>query len=155
MRKMTLGSKLLLGGICLVLIPLASVACFSIVQSSRAIEDSSRKEVFLIADNLSDVMEQTLAGELKTIRTLACKDSVIKLGTDLARSGENDPTVEAERTNVAKELGTTMKEMGINNYEGVIFLNTEGVVFADGRDANFKGLALGERDYFSGYRASQ
>ena len=150
MKKMTLGSKLLIGGICLVLLPLVCVSWFSIIQSTKVLEDSSQKEVLRIADNLSDLMEQILAGELKTMRTLAVKDSVIKLGTELARSGENDPKVEAQRVNVAKELTATLKEMGENTYEGVFFLNSGGVILADSHDINFKGLALGERDYFKG-----
>ena len=150
MRKMTLGSKLLIGGICLVLIPLASIAWFAIIRSAAVVEDASVKEVLRITDGLSGIVEQTLSGELRTIRMLAARDSVISLGTHLAKNGENDPTVETERVNVAKELAVAMKEMGINNYEGVIFLNTEGVVTADGRDVTFKGLALGERDYFKG-----
>ena len=150
MRKMTLGSKLLIGGICLVLIPLASVAWFSIIQASKVLEDSSRKEVLRIAENLSGDVEQTLANELKAMKMIAARDSVIKLGTDLARNGEKDPNVEAERVIVARELAVAMKEMGINDHEGIIFLNREGVAFADGRDVTFKSLALGDRDYFQG-----
>ena len=150
MKKMTLSSKLLIGGICLVLVPLASVAWFSIIQASKVLEDSSRKEVLRIAESLSDDVEQVLAYELKEIKIIAARASVIKLGTDLARSGDSDPNVEAERASVAKELAAAIKEMGNNNYEGLIFLNREGVISADSRDVASKGMALGERDYFQG-----
>ena len=155
MRTVSLRWKLLIGSICLVLIPLTGVACFSLIQSSKALEEASSEKVLRIAENLASDVEQNLGSELRIIKTLTVRDSIVKLGMDLAKNGENDPTVEAERAQVSKELTAAMKEMGSEGYEGVIFLNTEGVLFADARGVESKGLALGDRDYFKGAKSGK
>ena len=123
------------------------VASLSTFKTMNALEDSARREVLLIAGNLSGMVELALAEELKLIREFSVRNSVVETAGRIAREGQTSASVEEDRVKLAKELLALQKEMGTQNYEGFFVTDLGGIIFAEGSDINFKGLNLGERDY--------
>ena len=155
MKKMSLCSKLVVGGITLVLIPLLVIACFSVIKSMTALEDAARREALLIAGNLAGMVEMTLTEELKLIRELAVRGIIVETASRIAKEGQGSAPVEEERVRLAKELAFVQKEMGTQNYEGFFVTDLNGVIFSEGSDINFKGLNLAERDYIKAAKAGK
>jgi methyl-accepting chemotaxis protein len=60
--------------------------------------------------------------------------------------------MDIERLN--RHLAALMKQIG-SEYETIIVTNTEGVIFADGTNGEYKGISLADRDYFKTAKAGK
>jgi methyl-accepting chemotaxis protein len=130
----TLGSKLLVGGICAVLIPVLVMGFFSVYKSSQAIEEITKEQSVQVAKGLANMVQTALEGEIKTVSALASDTALV----DVIISG-NVPALQESLTNIMKKIG--------GNYEVIFVTDTAGIIKADGIDGSTVGINLSERDY--------
>ncbi|MBW1940470.1 MAG: Cache 3/Cache 2 fusion domain-containing protein, partial [Deltaproteobacteria bacterium] len=145
MKKMTLGFKLVAGGIACVLIPLLAVGLFSINKASNGLETLSKEQVSNIAKDLADMTQLVLLEELKLVKDLSVGNATIKAATKVAETGIEDASLEIEKLN--HKLSMAMKTIG-NDYESILVTDSNGTVFADGDAGKYKGMSLAAREYF-------
>jgi methyl-accepting chemotaxis protein len=131
MKKMKLSSKLLLGGIMVVLIPLLVVGIFAALRSSQALGDAAREQSTLVARSLANMVQADMTEQLNIVKTLA--SSLSGSTSDLAA--------------VTRKLELAHKALG-DNYEQLLFINEQGIVAADSVGGKTKGTSLAERNYF-------
>ncbi|MCX5856397.1 MAG: methyl-accepting chemotaxis protein [Deltaproteobacteria bacterium] len=131
MKKMKLGTKLLCGGVLVVLIPLLVVGIFAAVKSSQALRDAAREQSSLVARSLASMVQVDMTEQLNITKTLA---------TGIAGSTSD---VDA----VTRKLEAAHKALG-DNYEQIIFINEQGIVAADSIGGKTKGVSVAEREYF-------
>jgi methyl-accepting chemotaxis protein len=130
MKKMKLSTKLLFGGIMVVLIPLLVVGVFAAWKSSQALGGAAKEQSTLIARSLAGMVQADMTEQLNIAKTLA--SSLTGSTSDMASMG--------------RKLELAHKALG-DNYEQILFLNEQGVVIADSVGGKTKGLSLAEREY--------
>ena len=145
MRKLTLGTRLTLGGIIIVIVPLVIIGMFSVMKTSDALTDLSREQATSVAVKLADMTQVALSTELKLVRELSLERITTETAAKVAKGKSEDSAVDIEKLN--RHLSNVMKQIG-SDYETIIVTNTEGVIFADGSNGEYKAINLGERDYF-------
>lgn len=131
MKKKTLAFKLISGGVMAVLIPLLIVGIFAAIKASSALESVAKDRAMRGAGNLADMVQKTLAVELK-------------LATEIAISSD---VINAHPEAMDRKLADAMAKIG-NNYETILITDSNGVVVSDGSNGGWKGVSLADRDYF-------
>jgi methyl-accepting chemotaxis protein len=135
MLSISLKSKMVLGGILLVLIPLVVVGVVAFMKSSTTLDNLSRIQSLQIAKGLSGMVQIALTEELKTISAFSVDPQIVEAIT----TGHYDIP--------DNKLIETYKKIGAD-YEGLVVLDKEGIIRSDGVDKKRIGMNLAERDYF-------
>jgi hypothetical protein len=133
-KKGSLRFKMAVGGIILVLIPIAVIGIFAALKSSNAIKEISEQQSIQIAKSLSGMVQLVLQEEMNLVVAVAVD------AADNAKQGGGD----AETAAASAYLSQIMKKAG-GNYEGLTLLNANGVVFADGQGGADKGINASEQ----------
>ena len=141
MRRTSLRTKLLTGGILIVLIPLLVVGIFSAYKSSTALQDISLEQSVTVAKNLSAMVQMTLVEEIKLLSAFSVDPAFID-----ATAGNSDIAV-ARLTEMMKKIG--------GEYEVLFVADATGLIKADGIGGSYNGINIGERDYFVASKAGK
>jgi methyl-accepting chemotaxis protein len=135
MKKMTLGFKLVAGGIIAVMIPLLVVGIFAVVKASTALEDVAMERAEKGAAKLADLVQEVLVAELK-------------VATEISLSGDAVNAAAGINTEVMnKRLSDAMAKIG-KDYEVILITDANGTVVSDGNNGDYKGISLADREYF-------
>jgi methyl-accepting chemotaxis protein len=142
MKKMSLGAKMTIGGVLMVIIPLILVGWFSIMKAGDGLEKLAHHQAEALAQKLADMSEMVLQEELKTARSMAANSVLVQTSSQLASLGSQATDSQA----LDKELANVVSEMG-DDYESLVVIDRNGKVFSSS-DPETKGLDLSQRDYF-------
>jgi len=123
---MKLGTKLMVGGMLLVLIPVVIVGVLSYQKASKALEEISFDRALVMSKDVSHSVQEIVKLELNIVSNLA--DEQI---------GE-ESSAHFERM-VKKSEGA---------YETVFLANASGNIFVDGSGGEYKNVSVADRDYF-------
>ncbi|MCX5827447.1 MAG: methyl-accepting chemotaxis protein [Deltaproteobacteria bacterium] len=134
MKRSSLRTKLLTGGILIVLIPLLVVGIFSAYKSSTALQEISLEQSVNVAKNLSAMVQMTLAEEIKMLTAFSVDPAFIDA------TGGNSDLAAAKLTEMMKKIG--------GEYEVLFVADATGLIKADGIGGSYNGINIGERDYF-------
>ena len=118
----------------MVLVPLLVVGLFSAYKSSTALKDISQDQVTNVAKNLSDMVQITLADEIKLLTAFSVDPAVIE-----ATAGNSGQAI-AKLIEITKKIG--------NDYEVLYVTDVTGTIQADGAGGSYQGINIGEREYF-------
>jgi methyl-accepting chemotaxis protein len=147
MRKMTLGSRLILGGILVVAVPLLIIGGFAVMKASDSLMELSREQATSVAAKLADMTQVALSEELKLIQGLALDKATAETALLVAKGKAEESAADIQKLN--EHLSKVTKQIG-SQYEVFIVTNTEGVIIADGNSGEYKGINIADRDYFKG-----
>lgn len=145
MKNFSLFSKLIILGICTVIIPLLIVGPTSIYISSKAFETMFKDHVGQIAHNLSDMVGLVLQKEIDIASIVSVDDTLQSAAAKIASSGPESSAGEIEL--LEKNLTHIMKRMG-EDYESIFITDPEGNCYADSIGGKTKGIFVGDRPYF-------
>jgi methyl-accepting chemotaxis protein len=145
MKKLTLGTRLVLGGAILVVVPLIIVGLFAMMRATDALTGISREQAANVAEKLADMMQVALSKELKLVKELALDTTITEVAGKVAGGRVEDFKPDIERLN--RHLSSTMKQIG-DEYEAIVVVNPAGIIFADGSNGEYKGINVSDRDYF-------
>jgi PAS domain S-box-containing protein len=138
-KNLSLQSKMVLGGMLILLIPLVLIGTVTFLQSSRGLEDISRMHMAQIAKSLSDMVEIALEKDLRILSALAEDAQVVKERL----TGEHELT--------RRKLSELYPVIG-TNYEGLAVFDQNGILRADGVDQSRAGISISERSYYAAAR---
>lgn len=144
MKRMTLNLKLLLGGISLVLIPTLLIGFFSIHRATSALREASYREILAIAKGSAEMVEVAMQAEITMAREIAYGNTVIDVATLVHQSGNREIK---EVESLSRKLNNAMKQIG-SQYETIIVVDMNGMIYADGLDGAYKGISIADREYF-------
>lgn len=151
MRRISLGTKLLIGGVSFVLIPVLVVGVLSVSKASKAVDLSAKNNALAVSKGVAKSAQLVLSEELKLVQHVALDASVIAGASELAKGGGNDGAaagmVSGKLSEVAKLLGA--------DYAGVFFVDRNGRICADGGDGSYVGLDVSERAYFKAAKSGK
>jgi methyl-accepting chemotaxis protein len=145
MRKKSLGFKLIVGGILVVLLPMLVLGIISITKSSSALETLAGENVIHIAKNLSEMTEMFLEEELKVTKGLSDSDLFISTLEKVASTGADSAGEEISALN--NMLSRAIKDFG-GDTELLIVTNADGVTIADSAKGKAKGINITDRKYY-------
>lgn len=145
MKTMTLGSRLILGGILIVVVPLLIIGVFAVTKSSDALTEVSREQGANVAAKLAEMTQVAVSQELRVVKELALEENTVKTAAKIARGKAEEAAADIEGLN--RHLANVKKEIG-GDFEHVVVAGPDGVVFADDSNGKVKGLNVADRDYF-------
>lgn len=143
--KMSLKSKLLIGGILAAMLPLAISSYFSVSKSSDALIKSHKSNSVQVAKDLAVLGEEFISHEkgfaLSIAQVPMVKETVLKA----FNSGPD--YVKLELNSLAKFLADVYDQVK-NRHENIMVTDQNGTVIADSLGRKTNGLSLAEREYF-------
>ncbi len=135
MKKMTLGFKLVAGGIIAVLIPLLVVGLFAAIKAGNALDEAAKDRAMKGAHYLADMVQEVLTVELKLASELAMSNDAINAAAN------------AKVETMNGKLADAMTKIG-KDYETIMVTDANGIVVSDGNKGEYNGLSLADREYF-------
>ncbi|MCG8550828.1 MAG: methyl-accepting chemotaxis protein [Desulfobacterales bacterium] len=141
MRKMTLKTKLIIGGVVAAILPLVVVGMFAIFESSTALVSLAKGQAKLTAKNLATMVDLSMAQEIEKAEAMA-SESFIK--------GIAKESVDKKAVAAADEyLAAVYKRIG-KNYDFFFVTDSSGQVVADNEYGKYRqqNMNLSGRTYF-------
>ncbi len=149
MVKLTLGKKLVIWGIALVLIPLSVVGFFFSWRMAGVLMQSAEESSLDKVKDLSTTTRLMLEKEVRQVRGLAAIESINATALKVNREGAEKAAKEAGELN--DELFAILKHLG-DQYSGLFITDAKGIAFSgvmsDGNRKEYENLNIAERDYF-------
>ena len=142
MRRISLGKKLIFGGLALLILPLLGVGAFSVYWSSAAMEGMAREQLGDMRAAVTDQVEQLLKEQTDLMRNAAMRDSMIlDMLKSISESGIYD------LADFKLNMNTTLFH-DPNTYAFFFVTDDKGVVVGDTLKGAYKGKDLsGENTY--------
>jgi methyl-accepting chemotaxis protein len=148
--RLSLGKKLIWGGIALVALPLVVVGWFASQSASNGLETMSRGSVGNSARQAAELMQTSLEDELRMAEVLAAGNNAVNALGQVKMLRDQNQGLDAasfELTKVASDLKGFMDSVG-KHYEVVFVADTKGVIVADGMNGSYKGIKVADRGYY-------
>lgn len=153
MKKMTLRSKLIIGGVLVAIIPLAIVGLFSISKSSTALLSIAKGQAALTAQNLATLANMFIEQEVKLAQGISIDPLVKDAAANVAEIGVDGSIDDLKASDDL--LGNIFQKIG-TGYNVIFVTDANGAFISDSSDGSYreKGLSVAERDYFKSVKAT-
>jgi len=142
---MKLGTKLLAGGLLVVVIPLIVIGIASVYKATDSISSIANEEMLNVSKVLADTIDLGLSEELRLAQAISLSNSVVAATEKVAEAGREGSR--SEITLVQREL-TKIREAAGDRYDTIVLFGRDGIVFADGVQGRDHGINASDRDYF-------
>lgn len=150
MKKRSLGFKLIVGGVLVVLVPILAIGLYSLINASNALTQISSEQAVRTAGSLADMVELVLQEEVKLVTELSSRASVKSAAAKVQEAGAGSAS--AEITSVNNDLAASFKPIS-KDYEGLVLIGLDGKIFADAQNGTQNGIDLSGRVYFQKVKA--
>ena len=149
----SISSKLILGGLVAVLVPLIIVGYLSFAKARTALMDLSKHQAQGIASDLARMTHDIIESEINKADALANQKRIVELSGAVADFG-----IEANKQAIGDmfaDLGRQFRNMG-SHYQGIFLADTRGELYTGVLESGkeYTGSNIGNRDYFSAARDS-
>ncbi len=143
----SISSKLILGGLTAVLVPLIVVGYLSFSKAQSALLDLSMNQAQDIASDLARLTQNILESEKNISSSMATQEQIVDLVASVKAYGIDASSKQAE--DVFKSLKRQFVKMG-NHYQGIYIADAKGRLFTgvleDG--SVYKGIDIANREFF-------
>ena len=143
----TISSKLVLGGVTAVLVPLVIVGYLSFSKAKTALMDLSKDQARGIASDLARTTHMILEDEIDKASSMASQKSIIDLSVLVKNNGIESSGDRIQ--DVFKALKTQFRRMG-DHYQGVFIADTTGKIYTgvlDNGDA-YENIDIANSEFF-------
>ena len=147
MRKLTLKTKLIAGGVVAAILPLAVVGLFSIIESSGALVSIAKGQAKLTAKNLATMVDLSLKQEIGKAEAMASETFIQAIAK---KSGDENRQDAVSDLSVADAYLTTVYQKTGENYGFFFVTDSTGRVIADSENGKYRqqNMNLADRQYF-------
>lgn len=147
LNNLSLSVKLFVGGILIVIIPLAFMSIISLKTAEKAINKSGRDQVSQVADDLATMTELFLDEELKFAKEISISIPVQNAVKEITTKGL-ETAMEALHQSDG-HMAHILKEIG-ENYELIFLTNAQGIIISDSTKGALreKKINVSDRGYF-------
>nr|MDA8136399.1 methyl-accepting chemotaxis protein [Desulfobacteraceae bacterium] len=154
MKKMTLKSKLIIGGVIAAILPLIVVGFFAISKSSSALISVSQGQAKLTAQNLAAMTNMFIQQEIKLAEGIAVDPLVMNAVSAVAENGIESSDNELRAlddllSSIYGKIGNGYNVLFVTDSKGAFISDSEGGVNRE------KGLSVAERDYFQSVKTAE
>src|SRR3989339_2265668 len=144
MKQLKLGTKLLIGGLLTVAIPIVVIGVVAVYQSTQSITELARSSMGNTAQSLARGLDNAFHEQLVMVRNISYSSSVIAAAEKVAREGAKNSQKEILLAQI--EL-TKIKEPEAEHLSSIMLVGKNGTTYASCDNGKFKGLNLAGRDY--------
>jgi methyl-accepting chemotaxis protein len=145
-KNLKLGTKLILVGSILLLVPISVVGYLSVRQASMGLAEIEKEQLAGVTKTLAQAVQLALTGEMKVVRDLSISSTTVRAATAVANSGAQNAAADAAELN--KKLEQFSKTEGLkDNCQALIAYDPRGTCFA-ASDPKYVGVSFAERGYF-------
>jgi methyl-accepting chemotaxis protein len=142
MARAKLRTKLVLGGLALLIVPLLALMIFTVQWASRAVDNQEKNQLTVLKQVVADQVNIMLDTQKGVLRNASTHDPVIHETVKvLAETG----AMEIAQFNLDKN--TTMFH-DKNTYELFFLTDEKGIVIADTSEGKYRGTNLSGEEYF-------
>jgi methyl-accepting chemotaxis protein len=145
MKHRKLGTKLLVGGILVVAIPIIVVGIVSIYQATENTFKDKKEDMTAISESLAGALEIGMHEQLFTIKNISYSNSIIAAAEKVAKEGEAKSR--REMALAEKEL-IKIKASEVDRLSSANLVGKDGIFFVSSDIKTFKGTNVSKRDYF-------
>jgi len=145
MKHMNLGTKLLLGGLFVIAIPIITIGIVAIYESMHNTLEMAKHDMLTISRSLAGALEAGLTKELQIVRSMSNSNAAIEATEKVARYGVNKSQKEINLAQ--RELGKTREATG-EQYSNILILDRNGISLADGFEGKNRGTNVTDRETF-------
>jgi methyl-accepting chemotaxis protein len=145
MKRLSLTWKLIIGGIVLVIVPLASVSGIALYYSSDALSSLAQSRAKFVAKNIADMVQTMLSQELKLVEEMSTNRLAIKM-VQKASQG-NDKLSGSDAAEAGAWLSDAGKKLG-KDHELIALVSAGGHTIADSIGSKAVGIDVTDRDYY-------
>jgi hypothetical protein len=154
MRKMKLGTKLILIGTLILVLPLAIVGFVAVNKSMNEITKLEYEQMTARSRLLAQMIDRVFEGEMKLVTDLSVGNATIRAAAAVAEKGLENSKEEIDALN--KKLVTFSKTKGLGeNSQVVIAVGLDGKIFASSIPEKYTGVSIADRQYFKDALAGQ
>jgi len=145
-KNMKLGTKLVLVGSILLLIPISVVGYLSVRQARIGLTEIEKEQLLGVTQSLSQAVNLALTGEMKVVRDVAVGSSIVKAAAKVSESGIQEAAAEVAEAN--KRMNTFANTEGLkDNSQVVLATDQKGTIIA-ASDPKYVGVSIANRGYF-------
>ena len=145
MGNMKIGTKLMMGGLLAVIIPLIIIGFVSVLKTTQSISSIETRNMEQVSQSLANAIEMGLQEQLITIQNVSYSNSVISVTEKVFKEGVDNSKHEIFL--VQREL-SKIKDAAGDRFSSITLVGKrDGLIFASSDSGKFKGLDLSERDY--------
>ena len=152
MRNMTLGTKLTVGGIAFVVIPLIVVGWLAYSRANTGLNNLANSRVEYIARDMADAIQIALNEEMKLALAMSKDPTLIATVEKVGKEGLDKS--QAEISALDAKLKGVYDTIG-KDYESISVTDANGIVISDGVGGKHKGINTGDRGYFKKAKEGQ
>ncbi len=157
MKNMKIGTKLVIFGTLIVLIPLLVVAFFAVTRSSAALTSMMEDQMLNRVKEFAQLVDNVLASELRFAMGNASSPEIVYAAASTAEQGNKTGVekgaekiagiIAEEKARADAKLAAMMALKGFNEqYEAIAAVDVHGIVFA-ASSAGLRGMSLaGQKD---------
>ncbi len=145
MKHLKLGTKLLLGGLLVIAIPIIIIGVVAIYESTQNTLGMAKHDMLTISRSLAGALEIGLTKELQIVHNMSNSNAVIEATEKVARDGIKKSQKEINAAQ--RELGK-IKEATGEHYSNILVMGRNGISLADGYEGKNKGTNVNDRESF-------
>lgn len=152
-KNLKLGTKLILVGSLILLVPLATVGYMAVTKAADGLASIENEQLMGTTRALAGTVDNALAGELKVVIDLSVGTTTIKAAQSVAEKGLDKSA--AEIAALDQKLKTFSQTKGLReNSQVVVVAGKDGTIFAASQEG-FVGVSIANRQYFKDAIAGQ
>jgi methyl-accepting chemotaxis protein len=145
MKHLKLGTKLLIGGLLAVAIPIIVIGIVSIYQATENTFKDKKEDMTVISESLAGALEIGMYEQLFTIKNISYSNSLIAAAEKVAKEGEAKS--QQEMALAEKELIKIKKSEG-DRLSSTNLVGKNGIFLVSSDIKTMKGTNVAARDYF-------
>jgi len=145
MKQIKLGTKLLLGGLLVIAIPIIIIGIVAIYESRQNTLEMTKHNMLTISRSLAGALEIGLTKELQIVHNMSNSNALIEATEKVARDGIKKSQNEIDLAQ--RELSKIKKATG-EHYSNIMVAVGNGISFADGFEGKNKGTNFSDRETF-------
>jgi methyl-accepting chemotaxis protein len=145
MKHLKLGTKLLIGGILVVAIPIIVIGMVSIYQATESTFKDKKEDMTVISESLAGALEIGMYEQHFSIKNISYSNSIIAAAEKVAKEGEAKS--QQEMAFAEKELIKIKKSEG-DRLSSINLVGKNGIYLVSSDIRAFKGTNVSKREYF-------
>jgi methyl-accepting chemotaxis protein len=146
MKHLKLGTKLLIGGLLAVAIPIIVIGIVSVYQATESTFKDKKEDMTVISESLAGALEIGMHEQLFSIKNISYSNSIIAAGEKVAKEGEANSR--QEMALAEKELIKIKKSEG-DRLSSTNLVGKNGIFLVSSDIKTFKGTNISKREYFT------
>jgi methyl-accepting chemotaxis protein len=146
MKHLNLGTKLLIGGLLAVAIPIIVIGIVSVYQATESTFKDKKEDMTVISESLAGALEIGMHEQLFTIKNISYSNSIIAAAEKVAKEGEAKSR--QEMALAEKELIKIKKSEG-DRLSSTNLVGGNGIFLVSSDIKTFKGTNVSKREYFT------